>query len=352
LTWSGSTPFNQPPLSLEPNTHGPTAQRWGVASAFAPGKCILFGEHAVVYGHPAVAVAIDQGVRASITESLEWKLEGMPFDPSRHPHITHIIQSVFHYDGPPLTLDVQSGLFSAAGMGSSAALSNAVGAALHSHLNADEPLDSVKLAKLAHSAEATAQKGRASPTDTATSALGGCVVISGEHVEGTRHVFDTSLVTPEGRREWSINVVDLSPRVREAWLVMGYTGVGSPTGRMVAKVAKLLSESPERSEDMEDISRITRAGLTALSAGNLEALGMAMDACHERLQRLRVSNPLLDRLVVAARPHSMGAKLTGAGGGGCMVALTEDPQRVAEAIEVAGGRPLVSRLGAKGVRVV
>tara|TARA_B100000586_G_scaffold242875_1_gene196977 strand:- start:926 stop:1327 length:402 start_codon:yes stop_codon:yes gene_type:complete len=133
---------------------------------------------------------------------------------------------------------------------------------------------------------------------------------------------------------------------------MGYTGVGSPTGRMVAKVAKLLSESPERSEDMEAISRITKAGLTALSAGNLEALGMAMDACHERLQHLRVSNPLLDRLVVAARPHAFGAKLTGAGGGGCMVALTENPQRVAEAIEVAGGKPLASRLGAEGVRVV
>ncbi len=323
-----------------------------MASAFAPGKCILFGEHAVVYGHPAVAVAIDQGVRVSVEESLEWTLEGAPFDPSRHPHITHIIQSVFHYNGPPLTLEIQSSLFSAAGMGSSAALSNAVGAALHSHLNSDDPLDSIKLARLAHSAEATAQKGRASPTDTATSALGGCVVVSGEHVEGTRHVFDTSLVTPEGKRDWSINVVDLPPGVSEAWLVLGYTGKGSPTGGMVAKVAKLLSEKPELSEDMEAIARITKAGLTALSAGNLEALGMAMDACHERLQRLEVSNPSLDRLVEAARPHALGAKLTGAGGGGCMVALAEDPQRVAEAIEVAGGKPLTSRLGAKGVRVV
>jgi mevalonate kinase len=103
---------------------------------------------------------------------------------------------------------------------------------------------------------------------------------------------------------------------------------------------------------MEVIARITKAGLTALSAGNLEALGMAMDACHERLQRLEVSNQSLDRLVEAARPHALGAKLTGAGGGGCMVALAEDPQRVAEAIEVAGGKPLTSRLGAEGVRVV
>jgi len=97
-----------------------------MASAFAPGKCILFGEHAVVFGYPAVAVAIEQGVVVSVEESSEWVLEGAPFNPSRHPHITHMIKTVFDYDGPPLDLDVKSSLFSAAGMGSSAALSNAI----------------------------------------------------------------------------------------------------------------------------------------------------------------------------------------------------------------------------------
>ena len=320
-------------------------------SAFAPGKCILFGEHAVVFGHPAVAVAIDQGVRVSVEESEMWKLEGASFDPSRHPHISHIIQNIFQYSGPPLDIDVNSSLFSAAGMGSSAALSNAFGAAMYSYLNPDEEIDAVKLAKIAHSAEATAQKGRASPTDTATSALGGCVVVSGSEVPGTRHVFDTSLETPEGSREWSINTVDIPQGVGDAWLVIGYSGTGSPTGRMVSKVAKLISEVPERMEEMEAIANITRAGLAALSAGNLDALGMAMDACHESLRKLEVSTIKLDQMVNAARPHSLGAKITGAGGGGCMVALTHDPNRVSEAIEVAGGRPLMTRLGAQGVRL-
>ena len=321
-------------------------------SAFAPGKCILFGEHAVVFGHPAVAVAIDQGVRVSVEESDGWKLEGSPFEPSRHPHISHIIRNIFQYSGPPLDIDVDSSLFSAAGMGSSAALSNAFGAAMHAHINPHAELDAVKLAKIAHSAEATAQKGRASPTDTATSALGGCLVVSGSEVPGTRHVFDTSLETPEGSREWSINAVDIPQGIGSAWLVIGYSGTGSPTGRMVAKVAKLISEVPERMDEMESIANITRAGLAALSAGNLEGLGMAMDACHESLRKLEVSTSELDQMVNAARPHSLGAKLTGAGGGGCMVALTHDPTRVSEAIEVAGGRPLVSRLGAQGVRLL
>ena len=319
-------------------------------SAFAPGKCILFGEHAVVFGHPAVAVAIDQGVRVSIEESDIWKLEGSSFVPSRHPHISHIIRNIFQYSGPPLEIDVDSSLFSAAGMGSSAALSNAFGAAMHAHLKPGAELDAVELAKIAHSAEATAQKGRASPTDTATSALGGCVVVSGSEVPGTRHVFDTSLETPEGSREWSINTVDIPRGIGDAWLVIGYSGTGSPTGRMVAKVAKLISGAPERMEELESIANITRAGLAALSAGNLEGLGMAMDACHESLRKLEVSSSKLDQMVNAARTHSLGAKLTGAGGGGCMVALTHDPIRVSEAIEVAGGRPLMTRLGAQGVR--
>jgi len=304
----------------------------------------------VVFGHPALAVAIEQGVSVKIEESDDWTLEGSQFDPSRHPHITHILKNVFNYSGPPLQIDVKSSLFSAAGMGSSAALSNAFGAALHEHISPGESIDQIRLARMAHSAEANAQKGRASPTDTATSALGGCVVVSDSKVPGTKHVFDTSLETPEGSRSWSINTVQIPREIEESWLVLGYSGIGSPTGKMVANVARLISKRPERMEDMGRIANITMAGLTALSAANLEALGMAMDACHEILKNLEVSTPKLDRMVQAARPHSLGAKLTGAGGGGCMVALTKDPNRVSEAIEVAGGRPLSTRLGAEGVR--
>ena len=323
-----------------------------MARGFAPGKCILFGEHAVVYGQPAVAVAIDSGVRVSVEQSKEWTLEGVPFEPSRHPHISHILSTVFEYGGPPLKMEVESGLFSAAGLGSSAALSNAIGASLHAHINPGQALDPIALARMGHSAEAMAQKGRGSPTVTATSAVGVCIVVSGEQVEGTIHVLDAELETPEGLREWSINTVDLPDSLDQARLVIGFTGEMSSTGKMVAGVAKRLEETPELQEEMDAIGRITSAGLTAMSAGNLEAVGMAMDACHEKLRLLGVSSPSLEALVEAARPHSLGAKLTGSGGGGCMIALARDPQRVAEAIEVAGGRPLISRLGAPGVRLL
>ena len=130
-----------------------------MVTAFAPGKCILFGEHAVVYGQPAVAVSIDAGVEVTISESNKWSLEGMPFEPSKHPHISHIIHDIFQYSGSPLEIDVKSGLFSAAGLGSSAALSNSVGAALHHLTKPEEPLDLISLARIGHSAEANARKG-------------------------------------------------------------------------------------------------------------------------------------------------------------------------------------------------
>ena len=77
----------------------------------------------------------------------------------------------------------------------------------------------------------------------------------------------------------------------------------------------------------------------------------AMSENHLLLRNLGVSSPELEALIQAAMPSSLGAKLTGAGGGGCMVALTRDPKQTSEAIELAGGRTLISRMGNEGVRI-
>ena len=69
------------------------------------------------------------------------------------------------------------------------------------------------------------------------------------------------------------------------------------------------------------------------------------------LKSIGVSSPELDALIKAAAPTSLGAKLTGAGGGGCMVALTKNPKLTSDAIELAGGRTLISKLGSPGMMI-
>jgi mevalonate kinase len=322
--------------------------------ASAPGKCILFGEHAVVYGQPAVAVAIDARVRVSIEESDSgWLIDGLQFDKKRHPHLDSILKQMWIGDGGrPLSVHIESELFGAAGLGSSAAICSAAAAGLlHIRgISADElPLSGI--ATTAHLAEAEAQGGRASPIDTSTATLGGAVLVSDKKESLAHWKYTRDLRIDGQRRTWEVHSVDVPESFSEASLVIGFSGRPGPTGQMVAKVAKLLENEPERMEDIERIGNVTRAGTTALSLGNMQAVGIAMNECHRLLQGLGVSDADLDRMVDAALPSSLGAKLTGAGGGGCMIALTMEPRRTAEAIELAGGRTMVSRLGASGVRI-
>ena len=322
-----------------------------MVTASAPGKCILFGEHAVVYGEPAVAVAIDARVSVTLEPCQgSWKLSGAPLD-ERHPHARFLHSQLVGDDSDPHSMLVTSELFPAAGMGSSAALSAAIGAALMHWSTGGDELNLEHISHLAHIAEAEAQSGRASPTDTSTATLGGCVLVSDRHEDSADWRWTRTLDTPEGERRWEVHNVTLPDSVRDAYLVVGSTGIHSPTGEMVAKVAGMLERQPDRMGYIARMGQLSRIGAGALAAGNLVETGRLMDEAHGLLAGLGVSCPELERLVAAARPTSLGAKLTGAGGGGCMLALTTEPKATAEAIEMGGGRVITTSLGASGVRI-
>ena len=116
-------------------------------------------------------------------------------------------------------------------------------------------------------------------------------------------------------------------------------------------VAEALKSKPSRMQEIQAIGTVARRGLAALVDGDYEAVGHAMSENHILLRNLGVSSPELESLIRAAAPTALGAKLTGAGGGGCMVALTRHPKQTSEAIELAGGRTLVSKIGNTGVRL-
>jgi len=319
-----------------------------LVAASAPGKCILFGEHAVVYGQPAVAVAIEQRLSISATKAASWSVDGSALDPVRHPHIT-MLKDRWLSDSEPMALHISGDIPRASGLGSSAALSAAVGAAMHRLANPSKGIDRDGLSAVAHRAEAHAQQGRASPMDASTSVEGGVVVLS-DRVEGAaKHLYTRQLTTPEGKRSWEVH--HLEPPESEVFLVLGNTGVFAPTSKQVAMVADALAAEPTRMREIEAIGTVARRGLAALIHGDYEAVGHAMSENHLLLRNLGVSSPELEALIQAAMPSSLGAKLTGAGGGGCMVALTRDPKQTSEAIELAGGRTLISRIGNEGVRI-
>ena len=308
----------------------------------------------MVYGQPAVAVAIDGRVRVSIEKSdTSWLIDGMRFDKGKHPHMDAMLKKMWtDSGGQPLSIGVESELFGAAGLGSSAAICSAVAAGLLNlrGTSADQ-LPLAGIATTAHLAEAEAQGGRASPIDTSTATLGGAILVSDKKEPSADWMYTRDLRIDGVRRTWEVHRITLPESLSEASLVIGFSGRPGPTAQMVAKVANLLAAEPERMEDIERIGNVTRAGVTALSLGNLQAVGIAMNECHRLLQGIGVSDADLDRMVEAALPTSLGAKLTGAGGGGCMIALTMEPRRTAEAIELAGGRTMVSQLGAPGVRI-
>ena len=334
----------------------------------------------MVYGQPAVAVAIDQRMSVSLELSEDWRIDGMSFHPQRHPHVEALRQRLWD-GGPPLSVKISGNIPTASGLGSSAALSVAASAALRCArgrqiMNDDwaegwtaarpnqvyegpwevtqgdsvtygaKSVDEDECAILTHAVEAYAQGGRASPMDSSTCAHGGCIVLSDKVETDLNWLYSRQLndVT------WEVHSVDLE-NLDDVWLVIGSTGIHAPTSEQVAKVATLLENQPEKMREIETIGIVARRGIAALMNGDMESVGRAMSENHLLLRSIGVSCPELESLISAAAPTSLGVKLTGAGGGGCMIALTRDPKTTSEAIELAGGRTQISRLASSGMKV-
>ncbi len=284
-----------------------------MATWSAPGKVFLFGEHAVVYGKPGVAMAIKPRVFVTVRKSKGAHHAKSPY-----------IDSCFDMMGVRGSVYVNSQLASSSGLGSSAAVTVATLAAINDEFGKKyRPED---IADMAFAIEKKVQKGRASPTDTTVSTFGGLVLITGTK-----------------RRR-------LPPQNFQ--LVVGNSLVQHNTAKMVELVAGLRQKNPDICNPIIDaIGAITLSAMRYLNDAN--KLGEYMNMNHALLDALGVGHPQLSRLVLASRAAgAYGAKLTGAGGGGCMIAICPKhlKSRVVGAIEACDARAFSTSIDTEGVR--
>jgi mevalonate kinase len=296
---------------------------------------ILFGEHAVVFGRPAFALAIDLRISASLAKSHEYRVNGRPMSKQHHAYISSALDHA--WNGPPVEITTRSRVPSGSGLGSSAAITVSSIACMLAEKDRFAP---ETVARKAFEVEMDVQ-GRASPTDTSTSVNGHGVLVSPDELDGLLWKIE------KGSRKWCVHHREIPGLT----FVVGHTGIRASTGPLVARVKELVESSPAAMEAIDRISEIVMSGVEAAEGRDKKKLGALMSENHELLNSLGVGHPMLDDLVKACSGASYGAKMTGAGGGGSMIALTDDPDSAAEAILAAGGKPIVVTVGCEGVRL-
>jgi mevalonate kinase len=314
----------------------------------APGKVYLFGEHAVVYGEPAVPCAIERRARAAVerraddrvsvtapalpidTERIQYSVDGDD-DAGSAPHALRYVAGAIEAaceacdaENQGFDVAIESELPIGAGLGSSAAVTVAT---LDAAARAcGTPLDPRRIADLAYEVELEAQDGQASRADTFCAATGGAVRVEGDDCRG-------------------IEAPDLP-------FVIGYDGGSGDTAELVTAVRSLTEQYAFMADTIKAIGELVRTGEELLARGDVPEVGRLMDVNHGLLSSLGVSGPSLDEMVWRAREAgAIGAKLTGAGGAGCIVALDRgDATRQALADSPACESAFPARLDEVGVR--
>jgi len=320
--------------------------------ASAPAKIIFFGEHFVVYGEPAIVLAIDKRAYAKVENrddkrlylhSVNLNLAGyfengtfkvdegnakeakMKFEPVKLA-IDKVLETYGRNVG--LNVEINSTVPVAAGLGSSAAVVAAVTAGVGALLGVKISKEDVfritfESEKMVH--------GTPSGIDPAISTFGGTLLFQ----------MDTGFKPVEVK-------MDIP-------LVIGDTGVERSTRVQVEKVRQVKERYPHIVNQIMLAAReIVLRAIDALKENDLDTLGDLMSINHALLYGLGVSDESLEWLINAARKAgALGAKLTGAGGGGCMIALAEDKrlEEVLEGIRRAGGRTFIAKKTDEGVRV-
>jgi mevalonate kinase len=271
---------------------------------FGHGKVILVGEHAVVHGHAAIAAGISAGVAAEATPGgarlrvPAWSLEAATDDGT--PVGRALAAVLDRFGARAFDFTATAGIPSRSGVGSSAALAVALARAAAAVTARD---DAALIAAAVHDAESVFH-GTPSGIDAAAATTG--AVGRFTRAEGWRPV----------------------PVLQPMTICVGLSGRPRDTVAQVAAVGRLRERLAAADGVLHLMGRLAGDAEVALARGDVDGLGRIFDTAHGLLAAIRVSSPELDSLVHAARAAgAVGAKLTGAGGGGAVIALAPGHER-------------------------
>lgn len=321
---------------------------------YAPGKIILFGEHAVVYGQPAIAATIDRGIRVAVTARgdglrpgdsgrveaarsvgpvLRSSSGGLPArcrpdssegagdgeGPERLRRALGVLVELCGERTRNLLFSIDGAIPAGAGLGSSAALAVAMLRGVHRFFD-DPPLSEDVLVERAFALERVFH-GNPSGVDHSVIARGGCYAY-------TRPA--------EGSSVGEVARVKLARRLR---LAVAIAGSHAGTAHAVGALKERARRHPAHYQRIYDgIGALASSARAQLEDGALGAVGELMDVNQGYLNALGVSTPAIEALCAIARERgALGAKLSGAGGGGAVIALVDDdPTPVVRAFAAAG----------------
>ena len=287
------------------------------AFAEAPSKAIITGEHFVVHGAWALAAALPRRVRVEIRNASSFRVSSDRFGgrSSQLLPVSNVIESMAReFDASPkVAVSISSDVPGGAGLGSSAASMVAVAAAF-SRLNAL----GLKVEEIVRCSMVGEQNihGRPSGIDPAVCAHGGVILF--------RKGSPPKKVRLDGNRS----------------LILSYSGINRNTKGQIGHVSKMKDKYPGTFSTLADgISELSITASERLGAGDMKGLGTLLTLNHAALMSLGVSNDTLDSMVdLLLSLGSYGAKLTGAGGGGSVLAVAPEAKE----------KSIVSGLTARG----
>ncbi|MHA2472948.1 MAG: mevalonate kinase [Promethearchaeota archaeon] len=291
----------------------------------------MFGEHFVVYGLPAIASALGSFTIADvkIVEGSGWIVDDQrPATPGykkkKYDEAMQSVQNVIEYlkidtDNQKLEITFSGDLFAASGVGASAAQCTSLARALNSTFNLD--LDDEKINEAAYEGE-KAYHGTPSGIDNTASTFGGLIWFV-KNLTGGK------------------NTMDLLQARNKMHLVIANSGITASTTEVVSDVRQLKEEYPDNFKRIfSEYNELVNKGRKALIKGDLTDIGKLMNQNHKLLQEITVSGEINDKLVdIALQNGAIGAKVTGTGRGGLVIALAENEDKkiiIANAIEKKG----------------